>query len=351
MPSTLRWLAIHTSTPARTRSAAISAWMSEKPMARSGFRARIAPVRALVKALTLGFSRRARGGRTVKPLMPTMRSCSPSAYRVSVGSSVRQTMRRGPISARRRLRGSRLQHPLRPAAFAITLVAPALVQAVARAVPELERARHDPEPAPARRSRHLATLEARLYLRQGGIERLARRQRGRLFGRPGAELAHARAAGEIGIGLGIVHQAGLAFHPYLDPCLAQVPPQKQQRRLRIAAQVAPLGAVQVGVEDEPARVERLQQHGARMWTRKRVDGGHGHRVGIGDAAGTGLLQQLAEGLQGLGIQRIGHEGSSMARGGYCGAMSQPAHAAGFPDTLLHAVLDGLAARPGMQVLG
>lgn len=32
-------------------------------------------------------------------------------------------------------------------------------------------------------------------------------------------------------------------------------------------------------------------------------------------------------------------------------MSQPAHAAGFPDTLLHAVLDGLAARPGMQVLG
>ena len=53
-------------------------------------------MRALVKAATRGFSRRARGGRTVKPEMPTMRSCSPSRYSVSVVSSVRQTMRRGP---------------------------------------------------------------------------------------------------------------------------------------------------------------------------------------------------------------------------------------------------------------
>jgi hypothetical protein len=36
-------------------------------------------IRALVKAATLGFSRRARAGRTVKPEMPTIRSCSPSA--------------------------------------------------------------------------------------------------------------------------------------------------------------------------------------------------------------------------------------------------------------------------------
>ena len=36
MPSTLRWLLIHTSMPALISSRAISAWMSEKPIARSG---------------------------------------------------------------------------------------------------------------------------------------------------------------------------------------------------------------------------------------------------------------------------------------------------------------------------
>ena len=48
-----------------------------------------------MKAETRGFSRRARAGRTVNPEMPTIRSSIPSAYRTSVGSSVRQTMRRG----------------------------------------------------------------------------------------------------------------------------------------------------------------------------------------------------------------------------------------------------------------
>ena len=55
----------------------------------------ILSVRALVKAETLGFSRRACGGRTVKPEMPTMRQSSPSRYSVSVVSSVRQTIRCG----------------------------------------------------------------------------------------------------------------------------------------------------------------------------------------------------------------------------------------------------------------
>ena len=50
---------------------------------------------ALVKADTRGFSRRACGGRTVKPEMPTMRRSSPRRYRVSVVSSVRQTIRSG----------------------------------------------------------------------------------------------------------------------------------------------------------------------------------------------------------------------------------------------------------------
>src|SRR5580692_5845106 len=74
---------------------AISAWISEKPTPKSGFKSRIRSTLALVKAETRGFSRRARAGRTVKPEMPTIRSSCPSAYRTSVGSSVRQMMRHG----------------------------------------------------------------------------------------------------------------------------------------------------------------------------------------------------------------------------------------------------------------
>src|SRR5437867_4151798 len=95
MPSTLRWLAIQTSTPARTRACAMSACMSEKPIARSGRSARIRSTFALVKAETRGFSCRARAGRTVNPEIPTMRCSSPRRYSTSVGSSVRQTMRCG----------------------------------------------------------------------------------------------------------------------------------------------------------------------------------------------------------------------------------------------------------------
>ena len=57
--------------------------------------ARILSILALMKAEILGFSLRAYGGRTVKPEMPTMRSCLPSKYNVSQVSSVRQTIRCG----------------------------------------------------------------------------------------------------------------------------------------------------------------------------------------------------------------------------------------------------------------
>jgi hypothetical protein len=86
-------IADRTSTPALISACAISADVRKAD--KSGLRSRMRSIFALRKAETLGFSLRARDGRTVKPEMPTMRSCSPSAYRTSVGSSVRQTMRSG----------------------------------------------------------------------------------------------------------------------------------------------------------------------------------------------------------------------------------------------------------------
>src|SRR5687768_8760110 len=149
--------------PWRISSPAISAWMSEKPMTKSGRSSRIAPIFALVKALTFGFSLRAMVGRTVKPLMPTMRSCSPSAYRVSVGSSVRQTMRCGGI-------GSGIQHARGPGAVVRAFVRVAFMQAVLGAVPELHPARPHAEAGPAWRARHVPALEARRGLGQACIE-------------------------------------------------------------------------------------------------------------------------------------------------------------------------------------
>jgi hypothetical protein len=72
--------------------------MSEKPTTKSGSRRTISSILALVNAETFGFSFRALAGRTVKPEIPTMRASSPRAYRTSVGSSVRQTIRWGKLS-------------------------------------------------------------------------------------------------------------------------------------------------------------------------------------------------------------------------------------------------------------
>src|SRR6185312_14507187 len=49
--------------PCETSSRAMSAWMSEKPIAKSGPSFRISPIFALVNAETFGFSLRARAGR------------------------------------------------------------------------------------------------------------------------------------------------------------------------------------------------------------------------------------------------------------------------------------------------
>src|SRR3984893_8708595 len=64
IPATLRWLNERTAKPRRMRSAAMSAWRSENVRTRSGTSAMILSMFAEVKALTRGFSRRARGGRT-----------------------------------------------------------------------------------------------------------------------------------------------------------------------------------------------------------------------------------------------------------------------------------------------
>ena len=276
MPSTLRWFAIQTSTPARTRSRAISAWMSEKPITKSGFSARIASIFALVNAETFGFSLRARGGRTVKPEMPTMRRSSPSAYSTSVGSSVRQTMRCGPdmrrskvpeilstvIPARRscvrkiddivRSRPHLVAYrnprqTARPTDTAACAPTPSHSRSSrARAGGYLApyqnsmRSGRTTITAPVRRTRHRHAVEALLELGDALLERRAIRQHLRLQRCPRADLAAARARREIRVGLGLGQFSTRRLRCVPAPARASSFQWKQSATCGCAASCAPL---------------------------------------------------------------------------------------------------------------
>src|SRR5690606_35886782 len=97
----------------------------------------------------------------------------------------------------------------------VALVQPALVPAELCGVPELDPARPHAEAGPARRPRNLASIEPRFDLGDALLEGRARIQRFRLQRRPCTDLAAARAAGEIGVGLVVRHGVHAALDPYL----------------------------------------------------------------------------------------------------------------------------------------
>ncbi len=80
---------------------------------------------------------------------------------------------------------------------------------------------------------------------------------------------------------------------------------EQQGGPGVGRQFAPLGALQVGVEDEAGLVEALQQHGARIGQALGVDRGEGHGVGICRFRPPRLRQPVGEQREGIGLPR-GH---------------------------------------------
>ena len=92
-----------------------------------------------------------------------------------------------------------------------------------------------------------------------------------------------------------------AFHAHLH-ALTQVLPVEAQRNLRMRVQLPALVAFVVGEEAEAALVGALQQHDARADPAGRVGGRQVHRIGFGVAAGRGLVQQAAEGIQDLAFE-------------------------------------------------
>src|SRR5215207_1198736 len=130
-----------------------------------------------------------------------------------------------------------------------------VVQPVLAPLPELERLRLDPIPAPVRRARDLAPLVRELQLPQAVLQRSPAPDLAALRAGPRPEAAAARAAGEVGVGLLVGDARGGTFYPDLPP---QFAPVEEERAARVLRELAGLAALVVGVEDEAALVVALE---------------------------------------------------------------------------------------------
>src|SRR5690606_36734305 len=103
----------------------------------------------------------------------------------------------------------------RPAAVCAAGVGDPVVQPEAALAPELDPLRRDAVARPMRRPRNRGIAETGFEIGDPRFQRRPALQRFGLFRGPGTDLAPARAAGEIGVGLGFGHRFDRSFHAHL----------------------------------------------------------------------------------------------------------------------------------------
>ncbi len=108
---------------------------------------------------------------------------------------------------------------------------------------------------------------------------------------PRAELAAAGAACEIGVALGVAHALDGAFDADLFFAFR---PVETERRDGLPVELVTLAAMSVRIENEAARVERLEEDDARARAAVRVDRREGHRRGLELAARLRSRERIAE---------------------------------------------------------
>ena len=165
------------------------------------------------------------------------------------------------------------------------------MQAVVARLPELDGGRSHPETAPERRQRHLVFVQLAFHLLHLGVQQGTRGDDLALRRGPGADLAAARARGEIACRLGKGHPLRLAGDLHLP---AQRKPRKRQCHLRIMCNMPRLAALVVGEEHEAAFVVGLQQHGPHPGLAVLVERGHAHGIRLGYARLDGQCETLLE---------------------------------------------------------
>src|SRR5882672_12076135 len=126
----------------------------------------------------------------------------------------------------------------------------AVVQPKRPFLPELDPCRLEPKAGPVRRPWHRALLgKLPGVRRETALQHLAVGQRLGLVGGPGADLAVARPAREIGLRLLLGNRHDSALDPDLP---RQRLPVEAQRRPRVGVELVRFAALQVGVEDKAA---------------------------------------------------------------------------------------------------
>jgi hypothetical protein len=151
------------------------------------------------------------------------------------------------------------------------------VQAAGASLPELDRVGLKRIPPPERRARHVLPLEPPLVLGDGFVERFPAVDHAALTRRPGADLAAARAAREVGVRELVGQRLDQAAHSQLA---VQLHPRQRERAVRVGSQCAPLRRLAVREEPEaalvqpaqedvagfrpPLRIDRRQRHGVRL---------------------------------------------------------------------------------------
>lgn len=123
--------------------------------------------------------------------------------------------------------------------------------------PELDEVGNESKADPVRRARNGTEREASGDGGDSGGEREAVGHRLGLARSPGTELAETRASREVGVGFVIFD----AVHGALDAELAlEFRPMETEGSLRVGVKIGGFGAVEMGVENEPAGIVRFQQN-------------------------------------------------------------------------------------------
>ena len=132
----------------------------------------------------------------------------------------------------------------------------AFVQTVGAAMPEFDLMGDDAESGPMWRARDVSPFKLALELGEAAFEVVWVSHGLALERGPGAKLAAAGTNGEVGVGFSIGDALDSAFDADLD---FQRWPVEAEGGFGSGEKLLPLTAVEVGVEDKAALVERLEE--------------------------------------------------------------------------------------------
>jgi len=173
------------------------------------------------------------------------------------------------------------------------------VEAVFAALPVFEARGDDAVAAPEGGEGDFTVAEFFHGLSELGLEEFAGGDDLALRGDPCADLAAARAAQEIGGGLGGADFLRAAADADLP---GERFPEKMDRDAGVRGDLGGLGAVEIGEKDEAFCVVRFQEHHTLDGGAVGADGGEGHGVRLGEAGGDGLTHPEGELCEGVGIE-------------------------------------------------